>query len=546
MSAWQVREAGDSALLLELEPVIDARVNGIAIAAAAAIRREAPAGVLDVLPTYRSVAVYFDPLDVDAGAVRAVIERAAGAPASESSGALVEVPVVYGGEYGPDLDAVAAFAGVPAEEVVARHTASEYRVFMLGFLPGFAYMGSLHPSIAAPRRASPRLRVAAGSVGIAGRQTGVYPFDAPGGWQIVGRTPMPMFEASRAAPARLAPGDRVRFVRADASVMAGADRREAGLGAVGAPVRPDAPPSVMVIRPGLFTTVQDEGRWGYQHGGVPVCGAMDLQSHRLANAIVGNGGRAATLEATLAGPDLRFDAPATVAVTGADVEVTVDGAAVAMYTPVVCRAGSVLRVGARRAGGRSYIAFAGGLETTPVLGSRATHVRTAMGGLHGLALRAGDRLPLGSPSRQAPRRRMPAPRMGTGARLRVLPGPQVDQFPPGALDRLQHGRFTVTPQSDRMGYRLAGEQAIPEAAGEMISDATFAGGVQVPPAGDPILLMADRQTTGGYPQVAVVISADLPLAGQLVPGDWIEFEVCSRAAALAALAFRRDEVRALA
>jgi KipI family sensor histidine kinase inhibitor len=512
------------------------------IAAAAAIGREALTGVLDVLPTYRTVAVYFDPLEGDVDVIRAAMERAADAPASDVPGALVEVPVVYGGVHGPDLDVVAAFAGVSEEEVVLRHTASEYRVFMLGFLPGFAYLGSVPSSIAAPRRSSPRVRVPAGSVGIAGLQTGVYPFEAPGGWQIIGRTPMPMFDPRRAEPARLAPGDRVRFVRSDAAAVLDADR----------PADHPEPPqpigssrSVTILRPGLLTTIQDEGRWGHQRIGVPVCGAMDLHAHRLANALVGNDAGAATLEATLAGPDVRFDAETTIAVTGADLDATVDGATLAMYAAVSCREGSVLRFGARREGGRAYVAFSGGIDTPPMLGSRATHVRTGMGGAQGQAVRAGDRLPLGHAVGGPSHGQADASPRGAGARLRVLPGPQVDLLPPEALDVLQRTRFTVTPQSDRMGYRLTADRSIPGADREMISDATFPGAIQVPPAGAPILLMADRQTTGGYPQVAVVITADLPLAGQLVPGDWIEFQVCSRADALDALAVQREIVRAL-
>jgi allophanate hydrolase subunit 2 len=161
-------------------------------------------------------------------------------------------------------------------------------------------------------------------------------------------------------------------------------------------------------------------------------------------------------------------------------------------------------------------------------------VLSRLGGIEGRALRAADRLPIGrgEGTRGAS---PPSPlASGGGARLRVLPGPQIDHFDPGAFEGLQRGRYTVSPRSDRMGYRLDGAP-IPAPSGEMISNAAFLGGVQVPPSGEPILLMADRQTTGGYPQIAVVITADLPLAGQLAPGDWLEFRACSRAEALAAL-----------
>jgi antagonist of KipI len=285
---------------------------------------------------------------------------------------------------------------------------------------------------------------------------------------------------------------------------------------------------------------------------------MDPAACRLANAIVGNPTGAATLEATLVGPELRMEQETRVALTGADLRATVDGAEAPLYAPVRCRRGSVLRFGDRRAGTRASIAFDGGVALEPVLDSRATHVLSGLGGINGRALKAGDRLPLGVETNPGfissrPARIAPALPAG-GARLRVLPGPQSDYFDRSALDALQRMRFSISPQSDRMGYRLsvATGYQLPAAdwgrgriRGEMISDVTFMGGLQVPPSGDPILLMADRQTTGGYPQLAVVITADLPIAGQLGPGDWIEFEVCRRADAIAALIAAEGKILAV-
>jgi antagonist of KipI len=250
---------------------------------------------------------------------------------------------------------------------------------------------------------------------------------------------------------------------------------------------------------------------------------------------------------TLGGPELRLDVEATVAVTGAQLRPTHDGAAMPLNSPVRLRQGSVLRFGDRAAGARAYVAFDGGVDVPPVLGSRATHALTGLGGLQGRALAAGDRIPLAHAVLPPARRRIEVPPIGAagGARVRVLPGPHDDRFPDAALDVLQRSRFTVAPQSDRMGYRLLGG-AVPRLADrEMISDATFAGAIQVPASGEPILLMADRQTTGGYPQIATVITADLPLAAQLTPGDWVEFRVCSRADALAALVAQEGKLLAV-
>ena len=555
-----IRKAGDSALLLELEPVIDPLINARAVAIAAALRRDQLPGVRDVVSTFRSVAVFFDPLLADAGAIADAMRSARDVAPVFEDRPPIDVEVVYGGDSGPDLADVAAFAGCAPVDVIDRHASRTYRVFMLGFLPGFAYMGTVDDSIAAPRRATPRARVPAGSVGIAGRQTGIYPLDSPGGWQIIGRTATKIFDPDRTPPALFAPGDHVRFVpvssyvvsgfsRTDTTVRLKADTTHLSAGALAAADEPGR--SVTVLRPGLFTTIQDEGRWGYQALGVPVSGPMDPAAHRLANAILGNPRDAATLEATLLGPELRVEQQTWAAFTGADLGATLDGATVPRYAAVACGSGSVIRFGERREGARAYVAFDGGMATPQALGSRATHTLTGLGGIAGRPLRAGARLPLGersgTPSRATPPGGGPpwaSPR--GGARLRVLPGPQDDSFSPDAFAALEVTRFTVSAEADRMGYRLSCDRPVPSAAaGQMISDVAFMGGLQVPPSGQPILLMADRQTTGGYPQIATVITADLPAAGQLAPGDWVEFEVCTRADALAALIAQEGRLLAL-
>ena len=543
MSWPRVRDAGDSALLLELEPVIDESVNQRAIAIAAALRREPIAGIRDVVPTYRSVAVHFDPLAVDVEVVRDAIARARSTPAIARDSRLLEVPVTYGGDAGPDLADVAALVGVPADDVIARHVSREYRVFMLGFLPGFAYMGSVDPAIAVPRRASPRTRVPAGSVGIAGQQTGIYPMESPGGWQIIGRTELAIFDPQRTPAAVFAPGDRVRFVRRETS----GTRTPAGTpGGAESPAYSTGR-ALTVLSPGLFTTVQDSGRWGHQSEGVPVSGAMDWFSHRRANALVGNRPDAASLEATLLGPELRVEHSATIAVAGANLTATIDGAPVAMERPTSCSAGSVLRFGQRHSGARAYVAFDGGIDVPDVLGSKSTHVRSGLGGCNGRALRAGDRISLGAAEPPRVFRHTSSNEIDVrgGARLRVLLGPQDELFSPEAIRTLLQSRFTISTASDRMGYRLSGERVTRSDGGEMISDATFLGAVQIPPSGEPILLLVDRQTVGGYPQIATVITADVPLAGQLAPGDWIEFEQCSRVEAIAALEAREAAVHAI-
>ena len=296
--------------------------------------------------------------------------------------------------------------------------------------------------------------------------------------------------------------------------------------------------ALTIVRPGMLTTVQDLGRWGSQHLGVPVAGPMDWYSHRVANRLVGNPDEAAALEVTLLGPEIATNADVVCAVAGAAFDLACGDRPMPLNMPFVLRRGDRLRFLGRGAGARATLAVAGGIDTEEVLGSRATSLTSRMGPFGGRALAAGDVLPIGALLRLE----RPAPRVlpmpGGGTRLRVLMGPHDERFTVEAREALTAGRYTLTLESNRMGYRLDGAVLAAADATDMLSDATPLGSLQVPPSGLPILLMADRQTTGGYPKIATVITADLPLAGQLAPGDWIEFVACSRAVALDALRAR--------
>jgi antagonist of KipI len=299
--------------------------------------------------------------------------------------------------------------------------------------------------------------------------------------------------------------------------------------------------ALVVVRPGMLTTVQDRGRWGFQSRGVPVAGPMDWVSHRLSNALVGNEADAATLEITLLGPELEFEDERVIAVAGAHFSLAVDGRPVSgslPLGPVLVPAGARLRFGARHRGARAYLAIAGGIDVPLVLGSRATHVISAMGGFEGRPLRPGDRIPLGLLSSARRTARAPATPVfalpDREATVRVLPG-QLERFMSESLGLLQSAPYVIAQDSDRMGFRLSGPRLQHSSGPEIISDATGLGALQVPSSGQPIMLMADRQTTGGYPKIATAITADLPIAAQLAPGDAIRFAVCSIRDAMAAL-----------
>jgi antagonist of KipI len=274
---------------------------------------------------------------------------------------------------------------------------------------------------------------------------------------------------------------------------------------------------------------------------------MDEYSHRLANRLVGNAPSAAALEITLIGPEFLAHGDVTCAIAGARFEVTAGGTSVPTHVPFTLRDGSRLSFGRRGAGARATLAVRGGFDVPKVFGSRATSLVSSMGPLDGRALKVGDLLPLAAlttiaTSSQATPATVPLPLPNGGAKLRVVPGPQQTYFTSQAYDTLFASRYVITPQSNRMGYRLEGPRLQHSAGADILSDATPIGTLQVPASGQPILLMADRQTTGGYPKIGVVISADLPTAGQLAPGDWVEFAPCTREAAVEALKRRHQSL----
>jgi antagonist of KipI len=289
-----------------------------------------------------------------------------------------------------------------------------------------------------------------------------------------------------------------------------------------------------VLSPGMLTTVQDRGRMGWRHLGVGCAGALDGDAHALANLLVGNPPHAATLEITLAGPRLRFDAAACIAVCGAAIDMHCDGAPLSTARPVLLPAGATLALGGCRRGARAYLAVAGGLDVPEVLGSRSTDLRGGFGGVDGRAVQMGDVLPLGIASIPS----VEIPRIASwwiddthdtsddGA-IRVLPG--ADPIAPG--NALFDVAWNVTATSDRQGLRLQGPTLHAMDEGERISAPVTPGTVQLPPDGQPIVLLADAQTHGGYPRIGHVILADLPRLAQLRPGDALRFVPCTSAQA---------------
>ncbi len=491
---------GDSAWLVEWEGPANERALATVMAWTAALEIDRPATVTDVVPSFASLAVYYDGTDgID---VRRWIEaRLNGiSPHHGPNGRVVEIPVCYDGA---DLAEVAHLAGLSENDVAALHAYPAYTVAALGFSPGFPYLLGLPQRLHLPRRRTPRLNVPAGSVAIGGAQAGIYPFESPGGWHLLGTTSASLFDPY--AGALLRPGDRLRFKRVDSPEARAVNQRV--VAAIENPV-------VKVIAPGAQTTVQDAGRFGHGIAGVSPNGAVDSDGLRLANLLVGNPTDAAALEICMLGPILEFLSPSTVSLAaegGKSWNVA---------------AGEVMDFSKLSGGVRACIGIAGGIRCENLLDSAATDLRAGFGGFEGRVLKAGDLLATRKSNR------IPQPgdwhvgwreRRVDNIEPRFVRGVQGDWFSAAARQLFGESIYQVAPDSDRMGARLIGEPLEFEQRREMVSQPVANGSVQVPPDGQPIVLLAGRQTIGGYPQIGHVISVDLPLLARAWPGTKVRF-----------------------
>jgi KipI family sensor histidine kinase inhibitor len=526
---------GEAALLITFAQAMSDAANNRALRLAQSLRELRLGGITDVVPAYASTLVIFDPdqinfEDLEAEVHAKLPENAASTPPGRS----VEIPVEYGGEYGPDLPNVARLHGITEEAAIRLHTSRRYRVYFIGFMPGFPYMGRLPQKLATPRVPTPRIRVAAGSVGIAGAQTGIYPLASPGGWQIIGRTSQRLWDVNRDDPSYLLPGDTVRFRQG-----AGAQELSDHTAAHHTPSNP----VFEVLAPSGMATVQDSGRRGYGHLGLSCGGSFDNAAAMYANSLVGNHATDALFELTWSGPTLRVIHNVTIALSGTDMGCRVDGTSVPPGISWFIRSGSIVSFALpsdHRSGARAYMAVAGGVEVPRLLGSRATYLPGGFGGLGGRPLRAGDILGVGSYVRQAQElagRIWPGSSLERQTRTPSLRFVRFDgpfHASERAVDGLCTAVWAVSEASDRMGVRLEGGEVALERKmeREVVSFGVVRGAIQVPPGGKPAILGPDHQTTGGYPLAGVVIDADFPILAQLRPGHEVRFQEVTRAEAL--------------
>lgn len=518
----RILTASDRALLVEAADLDEAMLLNLAW--------DGVPGVVERIPGARTVLVRFDPLQVSATRLAAVLQATEVDAEHVPHAREATVPVRYDGE---DLDEVARLLGVSAEEVVNRHLEASWQVAFSGFAPGFGYTVGSDPLFDVPRRSSPRTRVPAGSVALAGHFTGVYPRESPGGWQLIGRTDAAMWDIDRDPPALLSPGTAVRFVRAERDAVVGAADPEGSTSIIerGARRRDEtSPTSIEVVRSSLQLLVQDLGRHGHAALGVSASGVADRTALRDANRAVGNAPGAAVLE-SVGGSALRFRGDGVAAVAGAVGDLTLTDAGgvvrtVAHGAPFAVVGGDELTLGHPVHGLRYVIAVRGGIVAAPALGSTASDT---LAGLGPAPLAAGDVLGIGSGALHAvdphPQPRA-LPASGDVVELDITLGPRDDWFTPAALRTLTDQDWTVTPRSDRVGIRLHGDTPLERAVtGELPSEGAVNGAIQVPPDGQPVLFLPDHPLTGGYPIIGALTDGCLDLAGQLPPGARIRFRI---------------------
>nr|WP_314841903.1 urea amidolyase family protein [uncultured Microbacterium sp.] len=524
----RILTASDHALLVEAADLDEAmRLN---------LAWEGTPGVVERIPGARTVLVRFDPLVVSAADLAAALATTEIDTAHLPATGAVTVPVRYDGE---DLEDAASLLGVSAAELVNRHLAADWTVAFSGFAPGFGYVVSSDPLFDVPRRSSPRTRVPAGSVALAGQFTGVYPRESPGGWQLIGRTDAVMWDIDRDPPTLLSPGTTVRFeqVRAQAVMSESADdraeaRRDTERHAAADTLDPgsSAAVAVEVVRPSMQLLVQDAGRPGFAALGVSASGIADRRAMREANRAVGNTTGAAVLE-SVGGAVLRFRGAGVAAVTGAVgslelVDADGVGRRIAHGAPFATVDGDELALAHPVSGLRYVIAVRGGLAAEPALDSRASDTLAGLGPAPlaaGDVLRVGDLAPHAVEPDVTPRA-LPEP--GGLVDLEITLGPRDDWFTATALDTLTSQEWTVTPRSDRVGIRLEGDVPLERSiSGELPSEGAVTGAIQVPPDGQPVLFLPDHPLTGGYPIIGALTDHSLDLAGQLPPGVRIRFIV---------------------
>ncbi|PYI37487.1 urea amidolyase [Arthrobacter psychrolactophilus] len=517
MKQLHILPAGELAILIELDSL--AHVMGAQVL----LRQRALPGVIEIIAAAKTVFVQCD----SPSALRHVMEFLDTATVEDRlppSGTIHRIKTRYDGA---DLTDAARLTGLSVEALVAWHSGQRWAAAFGGFAPGFMYLAPADHRIMMPRRDTPRTVVPAGSVAVGGEFSAVYPGPTPGGWQLLGRCADTIWNIRRDPAALIQPGDGVEFVPVRELIEV--TRPKALAASAPSDTRIGTPTGFTVLAPGVHTTVQDLGRPGFAHLGVPSSGALDRAALRRANSLVGNDSHAAALEIVLSGLRLKASGSHVMAVAGTSPELRISGLdgierVVPGNAPFLLHDGEILTICAGAHGFRSYLAVRGNIEVPAVLGSRATDVLSALGQP---PLTAGAFLPVARRhDGVVGTAEIAAPPTAEVSELHYRLGPRDNWFTPQSLAAFEAQTWDIGPQSNRIGLRLTGTplSRTPEAEGaELPSEGLAHGSLQVPPSGLPVLFLADHPVTGGYPVLGVVHGSDLDKAAQLAPGARVRF-----------------------
>ncbi len=482
------------------------RDSNIRLQAVAKILLEKPLiGITDIIPGYNTLYIEYDDALISKARLKPWLELAKVQANDAHTARQISIPMVYNGE---DLDDIALETGLSRKDIIGLHSQTPYHVYAVGFTPGFPFMAEVPEPLRLPRKAIPRPRVEANTVAMTGAQTGIYGLASPGGWNLLGKTKIALFDPHREEPFLLQAGDEVRFQSAEGDGAAEPQRLEL------LPKEP-AKPVIKVLKPGLLDLVVDKGRFMAGRFGLARAGALDAPLARLANRLLGNRVEAALLELTLMGPVLECRHPTVIALTGRALVAQINGQPQAAFSSFCLKKGDVLSFKPGEYGVRSYLAIAGGIDSSQFMGSASVDLK----GYIGRALKTGDTLGQARNYKAlAGRQFTPYLRPEPELIVRIYAGPQAEKDLMAALT----GSSYQVLSADRMGIRLEGSALGVEG---IISEAAPIGALQVTSGGMPIILMHDRGTLGGYSKPAVVHPDDLAKLAQLGQGDKLRFRL---------------------
>jgi len=569
MQSFSVQPINESSILLRFGNSIDVHTHQQLMQAKQYIEQKPFPGFVETVPAYNTLAVYYNPVEVvqTAATIAASVEQTvrnilanAKSPTASTTTQLIEIPVCYDDDFAPDLAETAGNLQLSKEALIQLHSSKTYYVYMLGFTPGFPYMGKTDERIVTKRKQQPRLAVVPGSVAIAGEQTGIYPFATPGGWNIIGRTPLQLFDRHKTNPFLLKAGDEVQFkpITQDEFEQYSSSNIELNsTNSINRSTETSAAnkPIIQVEQCGFLTTLQDTGRTGYLQYGVSKGGAMDSSAAQLANVLVGNDAEETVLELTQSPHRFLFTADTVIAFAGGGLQPETEQQVMPLHKPLFVAAGTVVHCRQQLPGFRLYMAVAGGFAADEFLQSSSTDLLIKAGGFDGRSLKKADILAQKNKHNKLQQQLLQVLKAGAtielfqshesmmGTTIRVLKGAEWNYLTDASATNFTQQAFTVTQQSNRMGYRLKTEILQTNQSCDIISSPVTQGTVQLTSSGEMIILMAEAQTVGGYPHIAQVCAADLSLLAQKKPGDAIQFQIVSLQEAEALYMKRAEELK---